>query len=158
MSEKPKPDRDGFFDGIRPAVSDAPTPEVDAFDDKKLPPQRYRWREFARRLERERDEWKTKAILRGNAAIELEEDLKCVAKMRDSLRERVEELKEIGQGFERDSRKFFEQSCLNLKRAEKAEESVAELVREAKAYIDTMGDYTRTSESLRNVLAKHKEA
>jgi putative heme iron utilization protein len=41
---------------------------------------------------------------------------------------------------------------------DEAVREVMDLVREAKAYIDTMGDYTRTSESLRNVLAKHKEA
>ncbi len=46
----------------------------------------------AARLERERDEWKTKAILHGNAALELEEDLQKVIAERDSLRARVAEL------------------------------------------------------------------
>ena len=38
---------------------------------------------------------------------------------------RAEDFKRIGQGFERDMRKHFEQSCNNLQRAEKAEADAA---------------------------------
>lgn len=53
-----------------------------------------------------------------NAGLVRERD--AVARAERAERER-DDFKRIGQGFERDSRKFFEQSCLNLARAEKAE-------------------------------------
>lgn len=42
------------------------------------------------------------------------------------LQGKLAEFKRIGQGFERDSRTFFSQSCLNLQRAESAEARLKE--------------------------------
>jgi len=41
--------------------------------------------------------------------------------------ERLTEFKRIGQGFEHDAQKFFEQSCINLTRAEVAEATTSRL-------------------------------
>lgn len=81
--------------------------------------------DFARQLEREARtleaqladtkaelvEYRAAACLHANASIAL-------TRQSEQLRERAEEFKEIGQGFERDYRNTFEQSCKNLQRAE----------------------------------------
>lgn len=60
------------------------------------------------RLKKERDEWMTKAILHGNAALELEEDLRKAISERDALRARVTELEAAS------SRKTFRSQFMAL--------------------------------------------
>lgn len=52
-----------------------------------LPKSNHPTLELAKMLQRERDEWKTKATLHGNAALDLESDLKAASEERDELRE-----------------------------------------------------------------------
>lgn len=58
----------------------------------------------------------------------------------ERLTKERDEFKRIGQEFERDGRTTFEQSCVNLKRAESAEATIARLaavVRAAEEYVDS---------------------
>lgn len=51
---------------------------------------------------------------------------------------RAEDFKRIGQGFERDMRKHFQQSCDNLQRAEKAQADAARWEGAARRYRDVL--------------------
>jgi hypothetical protein len=73
-------------------MSDAPTPEVDEHL-AKYPTLNHRednWSRIARRLQRERDEWKTKSILHGNAALELEQEVTSLRAINAELEEALE--------------------------------------------------------------------
>ena len=50
--------------------------------------------DFARRLERDRDDWKTKAILHGNVALDMEQDINKLQAINAELVGTLEELRD----------------------------------------------------------------
>ncbi len=79
------------------------------------------------------------------------------AAVRAEQAEQIAEFKRIGQGFQQDAQKYFEQSCLNLNRAEAAERTVVAQAQQINDLRQTLDAFTPLTPAHKFILTAQAE-